>query len=29
MLLVPVVDAADLRGTARGAPTDDYRDHER
>lgn len=29
VMLVPVVDAKALRGSARGAPTDDYRDHER
>ena len=28
VLLVPVTDAAALRGSARGAPTDDYRDDE-
>lgn len=29
VLLVPLVDASALRGTARGARTDDYRDDER
>ena len=29
VLLVPTVNADDLRGTARGAPTADHRDHER
>ncbi len=29
VLLVPLLDASALRGTAKGAPTDDYRDHER
>ena len=29
VLLVPTVNANELRGSARGAPTDDYRDDER
>lgn len=29
ILLVPEVDAAALRGSARGVPTDSYRDKER
>ena len=29
VLLVPVADAAALGGSARGGPTDDYRDEER
>lgn len=29
VLLVPVADATALRGSARGVPTDDYRDDER
>jgi bifunctional DNA-binding transcriptional regulator/antitoxin component of YhaV-PrlF toxin-antitoxin module len=29
VLLVPLLEASELRGSARGAPTDDYRDHER
>ena len=29
VLLVPAMEASQLRGSARGAPTDDYRDHER
>lgn len=28
VLLVPVVDASGLRGSARGVPTEDYRDDE-